>query len=839
MGEIKALPGNIESSPYQRRSYMQAAQSLIRSLSISGSPATFLDNVVTLIQQETGVECIGIRVLDEHGYIPYQSYVGFSREFWETENMILISCEDCSCTRIITGNLLACDKLSVNSSGSLCVNDTADFVQQLSVAEFGLYRGTCVKTGFRSIAIIPIVYSGSVVGIIHLADFQPNMLSLATMEFVEFIAPLVGEVLARAHVENSVKTIQDTKALLENIVAGISSLAYIVDLRTYELIYVNKSLARPNCLDPANTQKCYELFGFTSVCPNCPVAKNLTGSNNSESRERYDSTGDRYYLAERKTLNLPQSTLSAAFVSDITQQKNAAKALRDTNIELEKSVVELQQLSATLEEEITERQAVQEALEKYRLFFLHSRDIMLFVNRNSGRILEANPAASKAYGYTREELLDSYIFDLRQEQDILLVKSQMKIATESGITFEAIHRRKNGSLFPVEVSSSVKSVGNEKVVFSVIRDISELRKMQAEIHEQVKLAGAVQKSLLPPYYQDDQLTIHPIFRPLTVVSGDFFGYRLTHDKTKLHGYLIDVSGHGIATALYTSAISSLLNEAIDREDPWSRETFNWLNQYIFDHMSDNVLVALITFTIDFTVRQITCWSGGINYLLASTQCSNGIVAIPGIYLGATRTPKFDSLTLPLQNGDTFYFMSDGISERLPREIVNHAAHFDETLDQLRRFTNGTVSDDCSALCIELRGLKQFPLYFDYSDLSQRLIIRHRINQLLINLTGEKAAKISIPFGEAIVNATQHGSSVHIKINKIGAKLILRVQDNGAGFRGNARVAELASADIGGRFEALLTSERGRGIPLMVLWSDKVLYNKQGNEVMLVKYLTCS
>ncbi|SMC96228.1 ATP-binding protein [Sporomusa malonica] len=134
------------------------------------------------------------------------------------------------------------------------------------------------------------------------------------------------------------------------------------------------------------------------------------------------------------------------------------------------------------------------------------------------------------------------------------------------------------------------------------------------------------------------------------------------------------------------------------------------------------------------------------------------------------------------------------------------------------------------------GPKAFPVFWDYSDCGQRSVVRHQIKHLLCKLTGEKAQKLELVLGEALSNANRHGSAIRLKINIIGSKLILRVRDNGAGFRGNARIAELAAVDMGQLFESLLTSERGRGIPLMMLWSDKLLYNKHGNEVMLINCL---
>lgn len=210
-----------------RNDHLQTMQSLIRSFSMSGSKQDFLDNVIRLVQLESGCKCVGIRVLDENGYIPYQSYVGFSREFWEAENMIQISKDDCSCTRIVSGKILSCDQSIINKSGSLYCNDTLSFVRTLSKSELVFFRGACVKAGYLSLAIIPIGYRGAVIGLVHLAEVRTDQLRQATVDFVESIVPLIGEVINRHKIEQSLKTSQDNVAILESIVGGISSLAYI------------------------------------------------------------------------------------------------------------------------------------------------------------------------------------------------------------------------------------------------------------------------------------------------------------------------------------------------------------------------------------------------------------------------------------------------------------------------------------------------------------------------------------------------------------------------------------------------------------------------------------
>jgi PAS domain S-box-containing protein len=103
--------------------------------------------------------------------------------------------------------------------------------------------------------------------------------------------------------------------------------------------------------------------------------------------------------------------------------------------------------------DITERKRAEETLRHYRLLASNARDIILFVRRRDGRIIEANEAATKAYGYRQEELLGMTIYDLRGPESYALTDAQMDKADSEGILFETQHVRKDGTVFPVEVNS--------------------------------------------------------------------------------------------------------------------------------------------------------------------------------------------------------------------------------------------------------------------------------------------------------------------------------------------------------------------------------------------------
>lgn len=108
----------------------------------------------------------------------------------------------------------------------------------------------------------------------------------------------------------------------------------------------------------------------------------------------------------------------------------------------------------------------------YVSFFKESRDILLILDKR-GRIIDANEAAVKAYGYGLEKFKTLSIFDLREPGTLNQVANQMRQAIEGEVLFETIHRRKDLSSFPVEVSSKKIVYQGEVLILSIIRDISQ------------------------------------------------------------------------------------------------------------------------------------------------------------------------------------------------------------------------------------------------------------------------------------------------------------------------------------------------------------------------------
>ncbi len=118
---------------------------------------------------------------------------------------------------------------------------------------------------------------------------------------------------------------------------------------------------------------------------------------------------------------------------------------------------------------------------RYSYLMKNANDIILLINEG-GKIIDANDRALSVYGYSREELLERNVFDIRSEESGELVTKQMEeVRIRGGLIFETVHRKKDRSLFPVEVSSCLIEIENSIFYQSIIRDITERKDSEQKL----------------------------------------------------------------------------------------------------------------------------------------------------------------------------------------------------------------------------------------------------------------------------------------------------------------------------------------------------------------------
>ncbi len=178
-----------------------ATHALLALFARKSSSKEYLEGVVEVIRAWTDCQCLGIRVLDEHGHIPYGASVGFDAEFLELENELSLKTDNCCCIRTISQAVEEQDRPLLTPGGSMRCDNTAEFVSQLAPRQQARYRGNCVSAGFVSVAVVPIRYRHQILGALHLADRRLGRFPLASVEFIESMTPLIGEALERFRTE--------------------------------------------------------------------------------------------------------------------------------------------------------------------------------------------------------------------------------------------------------------------------------------------------------------------------------------------------------------------------------------------------------------------------------------------------------------------------------------------------------------------------------------------------------------------------------------------------------------------------------------------------------------
>jgi len=102
-----------------------------------------------------------------------------------------------------------------------------------------------------------------------------------------------------------------------------------------------------------------------------------------------------------------------------------------------------------------------------------------------GKLLETNPAYARQSGYTQAELLGMSVNDLDALEDPDTTSARIeRLLLNGSDQFETMHRRKDGSLWPVEVSATFNPANGQLLAF--MRDITERKRDAAELEKRVE-----------------------------------------------------------------------------------------------------------------------------------------------------------------------------------------------------------------------------------------------------------------------------------------------------------------------------------------------------------------
>jgi len=218
--------------------YQQLAVEILALLNESFGWAEAIGRILAAIKAATGFDAVGIR-LQEADDFPYLVQDGFSQDFLITEDTLIMRdqhgllCRDgqgklrleCTCGMVLSGHQGAPNPL-LTAGGSFWTNNALPLLEVAAKDDPRLHpRNRCIHLGYRSIALIPVRSSHTIVGLLQLNDRRKDCFTPETVRFFEGISASIGVALMR---KQSVEALQareeEWRGLFAVLPVGVSIL---------------------------------------------------------------------------------------------------------------------------------------------------------------------------------------------------------------------------------------------------------------------------------------------------------------------------------------------------------------------------------------------------------------------------------------------------------------------------------------------------------------------------------------------------------------------------------------------------------------------------------------
>jgi PAS domain S-box-containing protein len=336
-------------------------------------------------------------------------------------------------------------------------------------------------------------------------------------------------------------------------------------------------------------------------------------------------------------------------------------------------------LHLVLQDEIQKRRQADEALRlaehRYRSIFEHALE-GIFQTSADGRYIAANPALMKMYGYDSFEELAAAVDNIATK---LYVDPQrrsefVRIMREKGqvLHFESEVRRRDGRT--LWISENVRSIADEEGNFlyyeGTVDDITELKlarekigRTQVRLEKELSEAADYVRTLLPEPLAGP-IEARWCYLPSSHLGGDGFGYHWL-DEDSLAVYLLDVSGHGVGSALLCISVLNVLRLGLlavaDFRDPGA--VLEALNRS-FPMAQNNDKYFTIWYGVYHRGRREFAYaSAGHHAALLFAEGGNASRMLSGgPAIGTWPDVTFASARCAVPAGADFYLFSDGVYE---------------------------------------------------------------------------------------------------------------------------------------------------------------------------------
>jgi PAS domain S-box-containing protein len=489
-------------------------------------------------------------------------------------------------------------------------------------------------------------------------------------------------------------------------------------------------------------------------------------------------------------------------------------------------------------------QALRDSREKYKAVIEQAFEAVALIDPANWEIIEVNRRFTEWFGFSLPDdaplYRDCILFDGTESQvdyDSLLFR-QGYLPVE-----RRRFRHKNGSALFMERSAIIITHQNQKLVVVSYRNIAAQIQQEKAQKQDASIARRIQRAQLSSLPESPYLEVITAFQSLAEISGDLYHLVWLNEGQLLRGYLVDVPGHGLTTALYTSTLKVLLHEAAE-QDASLAEQMTWLNRQVCLHFEADAFAAVIAFEADLQIQQLRYVGAGITRFWADMSVRQGALQVPGLYLGIDEGQQYLLQSIPLAAGDRLCFATDGLEAAALELSGSPVETCEQICELISQGADGIKGkDDIAAVCIHVKTLpnslmmEHWPKQLKLNGFDDYRRLKGEVAKVIAEVTGSPHSLQEVAVNEAIANALEcrdgkaRSQKASLKFNRFGNRFVVRVKTSRIGFAGNAMLRRLR-ANPDDLFSFGEDASMGRGIPMMLSMSHWMTYNHDGTELLL-------
>ncbi len=336
-----------------------------------------LHDIVTLIMDFTGYEAIGIRLREGEDF-PYFETAGFPLQFSEKRNSLCrrspegdiarrangLPVLECMCGQVISGNTTP-TLPQFTGEGSFWTNRVSELINQPGNSIKELFpRGSCVKDGYESIALIPLRSGEDVVGLLQFNDHRPDQFTPELIRFFEELGNTIGLAFNRILQE---KRIREEEEQFRQLFENAPFPRYVYDVESLAFLNVNKAalehygFSREEFLT-MTLKDIRPSEEISALIENLKLGQSEVQRSNGWKHQKKDGTIIDVQITSHATV-FNGNKARVVLAQDVTEKLRQEKELRETKIYLEKLLENANAPIITLNADLSIR-AINEAFEK-------------------------------------------------------------------------------------------------------------------------------------------------------------------------------------------------------------------------------------------------------------------------------------------------------------------------------------------------------------------------------------------------------------------------------------------------------------------------------------------